>query len=279
MRYTWVVFRIWAGRRGVGVLMNFRWLVVVAATLGWSPLVAGSASADTGTPSEPTPEVMPQPAPQVSLQPADTTDWFTAWQTMAAQAKAQQPSWSSPIVTTTSLLENRFRFETAWQHAGNGTSTTDIDGGKGLDVIITPTEEIQIGMPPYYERDATKEKQRLSGFADWPAFRFKQRLASAPEGQGNYIVSAWLQVQFPIGISKLTNHSVVFLPTLGFGKGWGPFDIQGTVGGVLPTAHQGTIGNQIVTNVAFQYHLLQVLWPQIEVNWTNYPDGPRAGKN
>jgi hypothetical protein len=44
--------------------------------------------------------------------------------------------------------------------------------------------------------------------------------------------------------------------------------VQATVAAVLPASHTKTLGHQIQTNIAFQYHLLDVLWPEIEVNWT-----------
>ena len=66
---------------------------------------------------------------------------------------------------------------------------------------------------------------------------------------------------------------------MGFGKGYGPFDVQGTVGVIIPTAHEATLGTQVVTNLAFQYHFLKVFWPEMELNWNYYADGIRGGKN
>lgn len=205
--------------------------------------------------------------------------YFAHWSDHVRAARASQPEWSSPLVTTTALLEQRFRFDVSFQHSGNGTDTTVLDGGKGLDLIVSDTEEVQIAAAPYYIRTSQSGKGQLTGFGDWPFVRFKQRLASSPESEGDYVLSAWLQVQAPVGIGRLTNHAYTLLPTLGYGKGWGPFVIQGTVGAVIPTAYEGKTGTQIVNNVALQYHVLRFLWPQIEVNWTYYPDGQRGGKN
>ncbi|HTZ69113.1 MAG TPA: hypothetical protein VMB71_00535 [Acetobacteraceae bacterium] len=240
--------------------------LAVATSPGRAQTAATNTS-DTTSASAP----VPQP-PEVN----DLDSYFATWGQRTAWARATQPEWSSPIVTTTPLLEQRFRFDTQFQHSGNNTDTIDLDGGKGVDLIVGDTEEIQIAQPPYYIRTAATKKNELEGYNDWSFFRFKQRLLSSPSDQGNYIVSAWLQIGAPVGISKLTNHAWTLSPTLGFGKGWGNFDIQGNVGGVLPTAYQGKIGNQIVTNLAFQYHVLHYFWPQVEMNWTYYPDGPRA---
>ncbi len=205
--------------------------------------------------------------------------YFDAWSERVAYARSTQPGWSSPLVTTTALLEQRVRFDASFQTVGNGSSNVNLGGGRGLDLIVGDTQEIQIADDPYIFHETPSGKGEYTGFADWPAFRFKQRLASSPESEGDYVVSAWLQVQVPVGIAQLTNHVVTLLPTLGFGKGWGPIVVQGTVGAVIPTADQSKLGTQLVTNMALQYHLLEVLWPQIEVNWTYYADGQRGGLN
>lgn len=216
-------------------------------------------------------------APSGSLAASDES-YLANWSSRVREARDSQPGWSSPLVTTTALLEQRFRFDTAFQHSGNGADTISLDGGKGLDLIVGSAEEVQIGAPPYLFRDAPSGEGRLAGLGDWPFLRFKERFASRPEGAGNYALSAWLQVQAPVGATRLTSHAWTFLPTLGFGKGWGHFDIQGTVGALVPTAYESRVGTQLLSNLAFQYQV-GLLWPQIEVNWTYFPDGPRSGKN
>src|ERR1019366_951289 len=109
--------------------------------------------------------------------------------------------------------------------------------------------------------------------------RLEQRLASSPEDEDDYVVTTWLQIQASTGIAAYTSGSWTFQPTLAFGKGWGAFDIQGTVAGVLPTTNVTKLGDQLQSNIALQYHFGQVFWPEFEVNWTYYPDGQRAGLN
>jgi hypothetical protein len=184
------------------------------------------------------------------------------------------------LVTTTGLLENRLRFDAQQQHAGNGARTTVLDGGRGLDLIVGETEEIQIGAPPYEIRDIRSNSSstaEASGFGDWPFLRLEQRLASSPENGGNYVVTAWLQIQAPTGEAPFTNRAWIISPTLAFGKGWGDFDIQGTITSALPASHSDTLGHPVQTNLAFQYHVDSVFWPEVETTWTYYPDGTRGG--
>ena len=204
----------------------------------------------------------------------------------AASARATQPNWSTPLTTTTGLLERRVRFDFSQQHSGNGTNTTVLDGNKSLELIVNDTTEIQVGPPPYYIRSGVAGTgrtnrgaiQSLAGFNDWPFFRVKERLLSSPSSEGNYVLTALFQIQAPAGIQRLTNNSWEYIPTLAGGKGWGNFDIQATVSTPIPASHRDIIGYQIQTNIAFQYRI-QKLVPELEVNWTYYATGQRGGLN
>lgn len=220
-----------------------------------------------------------EPALPSSAEDDGLSAYFADWSARVARARASQPSWSSPLVTTTGMLEQRLRFDLAHQHSGNGADTTVLDGGRGLDLIVAENSEIQIASIPYYIRSATPKTSAVSGFADWPFLRFKQRLASSPESEGNYVLSTWLQVQAPAGVRQLTSNAWTYTPTIAFGKGWGDFVVQGTVAGVLPASHTDILGHQVQTNLALQYRVLDIFWPQFEVNWTYYTDGQRGGLN
>jgi len=245
------------------------------ALFGMMSARAADDIAPSQSPSVADPAAVDRPGESLSSVSA----FFSGWSERAADARETQPHWASPLVTTTGLLEQRLRFDFSRQHSSNGTDTSVLDGGRGLDLIVSETNEIQVAAAPYDIRTSANGKGALSGFADWPFFRVKQRLASSPESEGNYLLTAWLQLQAPSGIAALTNHAWTFLPTLAFGKGWGNFDIQGTVGGVLPASHTATLGDQIVTNVAFQYRFFDVFSPELEVNWTHFLGGQRSGLN
>ncbi len=258
----------------------------ILAAVAASVLLVGGARAGDGVASVRLPaapggdaDAAPVAAPVAALGEGPVAAWFADWDRRAAAARARQPEWSSPVVTTTALLEQRARFDTSFQQAGNRSDTISLDGGKGLDLIVSPTQEIQVAVDPYVIRTTASGKGQVTGFNDWPVVRFKQRLASSPRGAGDYVVSAWLQAQAPTGVAALSSRAFTLLPTLGFGKGVGRFVAQGTVGAVVPTAHEGRLGTQLTANVALQCQVLRVLWPQIEVNWTRYLDGLRGGKN
>jgi hypothetical protein len=204
------------------------------------------------------------------------TDYFLHWYDRVHEAQATQPHWMTPIATVTPRLEQEIRFDTQFQQLGSGAQITNIDGGKGLELIPTTMNEILINAPAYEERTV---KSPAYGFADWNFLTIKQRIVSAPEDKGNYIFSAFLGVQAPMRNSPFTNKSWVITPTLAGGKGWGDFDIQATVGMPIPTTHEATIGKSLVTNVALQYHFMEYFWPELEFNDTYWLDGERGHRN
>ncbi len=256
-------------------------LAVLAAPFIAQPARAGdtldltapvSIADNTTAPAVPAQATAPA---QVSGIDSFIDDWFAR----SDAVRASQPEFASPLVTTNPILEQRYRFDVPIEHIGNGSDTTNLDGGKGLDLIVSDTEEIQIGTPPYTIHSTPTGKGDYSGWADWPFFRFKQRLLSSPADQGNYVVSAWLQIQAPIGIEKLTNHAWTLLPTLGAGKGWGNFSILVNAGASIPTAYEGTLGIQVTQNVALEYALIPHITPIIEFNNTYWSNGTRNGRD
>ena len=201
--------------------------------------------------------------------------WVDRWFAIVAQAQASQPHWITPVATVTPRLEQELRFDAGFQQAGNGAHLDNYGMGKGLEIIPTTSNEIILNLPPYETRSVKKPAQ---GFGDDPVLLIKQRLISANEQNGNYIVTGFFGVQAPTGATAFTNDAWVITPTLAAGKGWGRFSIQTTLGAAFPLSHEEEIGKSIISNVAFQYHVGEVFWPEFEVNTTHWTDGPRGGK-
>lgn len=202
--------------------------------------------------------------------------YLESWSMRVHATQESQPHWMTPLITVTPRLEQEFRYDQYWEKAGNSASIHSFDSGKGLELIPTSTNEVIINLPPYLERGS---RSPASGWGDWPVLLIKQRLLSAPETSGDYIVSAFLGVQAPIGSSAFTNHAWLVTPTLALGKGWGDFDIQATIGASIPTSRMSEIGTAIISNVALQYHLGRYLWPEVEFNDTTWSGGARRRLN
>jgi hypothetical protein len=201
--------------------------------------------------------------------------YFQHWFDRVNAAQASQPSWMPPLVTTTPLLLELVRYDQFWEHAGNGANVNVFDGNHFMELIPTTTNEILINPPAYQQRSGGMP---ASGWGDWPFLGFKQRLLSANAQEGNYILTSLLTVQVPSGNKAFTNLGAIITPSIAGGKGWGNFVVQAAFAVPIPTSHESTIGYAPTLNVALQYHLLQYLWPEVEINTTDYLTGARAGK-
>lgn len=202
------------------------------------------------------------------------TDYFLHWFDRKNEAQATQPHWMTPLITVTPRLEEEFRYDQFFESTPNGSAIANFDGGKGLELIPTVTNEILLNLPAYQERTIAKPAQ---GTLDWGFLTIKQRFISAPEDKGNYILTGFLGVTAPTGAPVFTNNAWIITPTLAGGWGAGDFDVQGTVGVTFPLQNEATIGKTILTNVAFQYHFFQYFWPEFEVSDTAWLDGTQRG--
>jgi hypothetical protein len=219
------------------------------------------------------------PAPVPATAPMYSGSGFIAnWLNTANQAQAMQPHWMTPLVTVTPRLEQEIRYDQYWEKRGNGSDLDIFDAGKGLELIPTLTNEILINPPAYQEK--VNVGKPVSGWLDDQFLVVKQRLLTANEQEGNYIVTAFLGVTAPSGNENFTNGAWIITPTIAGGKGWGDFDVQATSGIGIPTRNQSTYGTVWSTNIAFQYHLYEYFWPEFEINHTWWATGnERGGKN
>lgn len=234
------------------------------------PLRLDVASDDTPAPAENDPALL-----DASSQAAGSSDFLGDWFTRVEEAQASQPHWMTPLVTVTPRLEQEVRYDQYWEYRGNGSDLDIFDSGKGLELIPTATNEVLINPPAYQEK--LNVDHPVAGWLDDQFLVVKQRLVSASEQNGNYIVTAFLGVTAPSGYSGFTNGTWIVTPTLAAGQGWDDFDIQATTGVAIPFRNQSTLGTSIATNVAFQYHVLEYFWPEFEVNNTYWSNGKERG--
>lgn len=202
--------------------------------------------------------------------------YFANWFQRVDEAQSSQPHWMTPLITVTPLLMEEYRYDQTTQHLGNGATLDNYGGGKGLELIPTTTNEIIVNLPPYQVRSHVNP---VSGWGDAPFLLVKQRLLSANEEQGNYVVTAFLGMQAPTGSPAFTSNAWVITPTIAAGKGWGNFDVQATLSASIPTTQQNILGKAISTNAVIQYHLDKIFWPEFEISDTVWSGGLRGGMN
>jgi len=209
-------------------------------------------------------------------------DYFSNWFVRSDRAKATQPHWMTPVITVTPRLEQEVRYDQSFQSAQYGQETTNYGSGKGIELIPWDAVEVILGISNYVSHEYPGKKGKATrgadGFADWTAL-IKYRLLSANEEHGNYILTLFMGFSAPTGQSPNSSGHAIFTPTIAFGKGWGDFDFQSTVSVAFPNGGLDRLGMPLAYNTALQYHLFKVLWPELEVNYTWWPDGNNAGKN
>ena len=199
--------------------------------------------------------------------------WVGRWMDRVSATQAQQPRWVTPIATVTPRLEQEFRFDVIHQVTPTG-NLTNLGGGKGLELIPTHNIELLVNLPPYLLHENPKVQDGWGDVSFTMKYRFMSRNAEA----GNAILTGFLGGSIPTGRYKNGSISAIVTPTFAGGKGWGPFDVQATLGGTLPVNSVNKLGRTIVSNNTFQVHAMKELWPEVEINSTFWHGGLLDGK-
>ena len=204
---------------------------------------------------------------------AHAQKWVGNWLNKVSATQAEQPHWVTPVATVTPRLEQEFRFDVLHETIPTG-NITNLDNGKGLEVIPMSKTELLINLPPYLLHQSPTAKDGWGDFATTLKYRFFAR----NEKKGNAILTGFLGGSIPTGTYKNGAAAAVVTPTLAGGKGWGIFDVQSTLGGTFPVDSVKTVGRTIVWNNAFQLHPAKQIWPELETNSTFWAGGTNDGK-
>jgi hypothetical protein len=204
--------------------------------------------------------------------------YFSDWFTRVSEIQSEQPHWVTPLVTVTPRLEEEFRYDQMWESLAGHHRLTSFGGGggKGLELIPFSPVEVIIGVPSW----TTENVPRKNGWSD-ESFLLKYRILSANEQNGDYILTAFMGLTVPNGSDNTTSHHFTYSPTIAFGKGWGDFDVQATLGGSVPDdgGVRTGAGTPVLLNTTFQYRVFKYFWPEVEANYTYWPNGKREGNN
>jgi hypothetical protein len=206
---------------------------------------------------------------------AAVQNYFLNWFPRVTQIQSEQPHWITPLVTVTPRLEEELRYDQFFQSMRNGVATNNFGAGKGVELIPFQNTEIIVGVPGFLTRNFPRG---TNGFADWP-FLIKYRLLAANEENGNYILTAFMGFSVPTGSNTNGNGHAAFTPTIAFGKGFGDFSVQSTVGVTFYNGGLDRLGIPVTWNTAFQYRLFKYFWPEVETNYSWQSYGADNGHN
>jgi hypothetical protein len=204
---------------------------------------------------------------------AEDNGFFASWEDRVRDTLAQQPSWPIPVITASSGLLQVMRTDFVRQIAPAGSDTWNYDNTKGFNVVPWYKVEFDALLPPYIQHNSKAE----DGFGD-VSLLLKYRVAAANAEGGNYSVSFSLAGTLPTGSYKNGSLAATISPTVCAGKGFGKFDVQTTLGAILPADYTTKLGRVVVWNTVAQYHVGKLFWPEVESNATFYHGGPNDGR-
>jgi hypothetical protein len=211
--------------------------------------------------------------PQSASGGSPQDDWVHAWLRHVDEARASQPHFVSPFVTTHVLLVQQFRYDMSWQQDPvGGTITSNYGASRGLEIIPITRLEVGIFPPPYL----VHQSNAPDGFGDL-SWQVKYRAFSATEGKGDYFVGFFLGGSFPTGTPPNGLGHAILSPTFAAAKGLGPWDIQSTIGANLPVSGTNVLGRMIIFNTAVDYKIKGKVWPVLEQNSTFWSGGTLDG--
>lgn len=177
------------------------------------------------------------------------TSWFDQWHRMTAETKERQPDWMNPIVTASSRIDNAIRYDVYNQTLSNGHKKYDFGAGKGVSLIVTPTDEFSFSLPNYIYEPGVAAATGWRG----EVLELKHRIISSPQNQHNYVFSAQLSALTPTGAIPGEPNHWIWTPMLLFGKGWGNFNCLINFGTQWADGADRELSEPFVWNVAFEY--------------------------
>ena len=210
-----------------------------------------------------------------STAQAQSKNIFSNYEQRVKVTSAEQPAWPVPVVSPSSGIVQLVRFDFVRQYTSTHTLTENYDNGKGFNFIPFYRTEVDVNLPPLIEHNNPKV---VDGAGDF-SMLLKYRLAAGNDKHHNYAISAQLQGVGTTGSYKNGTVRNQINPTVIGGKGFGHFDVQSSIGGVLPVGSIHTVGRSVVWNTVGQYKATKLLWPEVEVNSVFYHLGPNNGKN
>lgn len=201
-------------------------------------------------------------------------NFFRSWEARTSATQAQQPAWTPPLVTTYVGLIQVYRGDFTRQISPTHATTWNYDGSKGLNLIPWARTEVDIDLPPLVTHSSPSS---VDGAGDL-SFQGKYRLLSGNAQHGNYVVSVFATATVPTGSYRNGSTDATVAPSMGFGKGFGPLNVQTTLGAALPTGDTTKLGRPVAWNTAAEFHFARYFWPEAEFNATYYHGGPNDGK-
>lgn len=190
-----------------------------------------------------------------------------------AEMTEVQPTWMGPLIQSDPRLAQAVRLSFASFYAP-GAHTVSYGNNHGVSVIAAKRFQFDFDPPSYFQNHSATLND---GFGN--AFtQVKYRIASGNAEQGNFAVTAIGAYGFAPRIYQNGLLTSVYLPKLAAGIARGHFNVQSTLGGMLPTSKVDLQGRAIEWNATLQWHANPHVYVDVENNTTFNMGGPLNGK-
>lgn len=199
---------------------------------------------------------------------------LSSWENRAKATIAEQPAWAVPVIAPSSGLTQLFRSDFMRLSMRTGTTTWNYGNSKGLNLIPWYKTELDIAVPPYIQHNSTA----ADGFGDF-SLLLKYRITSRNERNGAYSLSASVGATVPTGSYNNGSPDAILVPAIYAGKGWGNFDVQSSLSATLPGGDLSKVGRTMTWNIAGQYRVAKIFWPEIENSAAFFYGGAHDGKS
>lgn len=183
-----------------------------------------------------------------------------------------QPSWMAPLIQSDSRLSQAVRISASNFYAP--TQTISYGNNHGISVIAQRRFQFDFDPPSYFRNHSPTLKD---GFGN-AGTQAKYRIASGNAEHGNFAVTAILYRSFTPRSDQNGMLTGTYNPKLAAGKAFGWFNVQSTLGGVLPTAKTTIQGRTMEWNLTGQVRPAAHLWLDVENNASYYFGGWYGGK-
>jgi hypothetical protein len=189
-----------------------------------------------------------------------------------AQMADLQPTWMGPLIQSDARLSQAIRLSVS-DASAPGEQIVSYGNNHGVSVIAERRFQIDFDQPSFFRNHSAAYPD---GFGNAGA-QVKYRIASGNAEHGNFAVTAIDFHGFAPRAVQNGMLSAYDCPKIAAGIARGRFNVQATLGGLLPAAKVAAQGRAIEWNVTAQLHPTPHTWFDIENNAAFNFGGPCDG--
>ena len=190
-----------------------------------------------------------------------------------ADMASLQPAWMGPLIQSDARLAQALRFSVSDQYAP-GEHIFIYGNNHGISTVIANRFQWDLDPPSYFRNHSSQFKD---GFGN-AATQLKYRIISGDAQHGNYALTAITSYGFGQRAYQNFMLTSYFDPRIAAGVARGMFNVQTTLGGLLPTGKIAAQGRLIEWNVTGQVHPWERFWFDVEDNAAWVKGSPYDGK-